>query len=72
MMNRDQLHAHKATHDRKNSWWLRDAMGIEVSRVCDACEDAVKAQYDPAIFGESPGVRYKDVVDEPIEAEDYC
>lgn len=69
-MTPEQLRTHKATHTKANSWWLRDAKGIEVSRVCDECEDAVKAQYNPAIFGEGP-VAYEDVVEEPIEPDDY-
>jgi hypothetical protein len=70
MMTPAQLQAHKSTHNKANSWWLCDARGIEVSRVCDDCIDAVKAQYNPAIFGEGP-VSYEDVVEEPIEPEDY-
>ncbi len=68
-MNDQELAEHKETHTKQNSWWLNDAMGIPVSRVCDECIDAVKAHYDPAIFGEGPG-RYTDVVEEQIE-EDY-
>ena len=32
------------------SWWLKDARGIEVGRVCDNCEDVVKSQYRSEIF----------------------
>jgi hypothetical protein len=48
----DELRQHKQTHDKQNSWWLNDAKGIPVSRVCDHCIRAVKAQYEPAVFGE--------------------
>lgn len=67
-MNEAELRTHKQGHNKQNSWWLCDARGIEVSRVCDDCEESVKAQYDPAIFGESD-VSYEDVVEEPIEPD---
>lgn len=69
MDSKDQLLKHKETHTKQNSWWLNDIQGIPVSRVCDECIDAVKAQYNPAIFGEGDE-SYEDVVEEPID-EDY-
>lgn len=69
-MDHNELAEHKQTHTKENSWWLNDVMGIPVSRVCDHCIDAVKAQYKPEIFGEGEG-SYEDVVEEPIEPDDY-
>lgn len=67
-MDRDQwLQAHKATHDRSDSWWLNDAKGIPLSRVCDACIDAVLDRYEPEMLGLRG--RYEDVVEDPIEEE---
>ena len=68
-MTPDQLHTHKASHTKSNSWWLHDIKNIPVSRVCDECEDDVKAQYNPAIFGEGSAY-YEEVVEEQIE-DDY-
>lgn len=68
VMTDEQLYQHRMTHDKMNSYWLNDAKGIPVSRVCDDCIDAVKAKYRPEIFGE--GGRYEDVVEEAIEDED--
>lgn len=64
-----ELREHKRRHTRSNSWWLKDIRGIEVSRVCDACIASVKRGYDPAIFGERPGVTYEEMVDETIEPD---
>jgi len=48
-MTEEQLRLHRAArkHDRTNSYWLRDAKGVECARVCEACADAVKARYRP-------------------------
>ena len=67
-MNRDQLPAHKQTHNKQNSWWLNDAKGIALSRVCDECIEAVKSCYRPEVLGEHGN--YEDVVEEQIE-DDY-
>jgi hypothetical protein len=32
------------------SWWAKDAMGIELERVCEKCEDAKLAKYRPEIL----------------------
>jgi hypothetical protein len=50
----------------KSSWWLNDAKNIPVSRVCEDCEEKVKARYRPEIF---TGYTQADV-DEPIEEAD--
>jgi len=34
----------------KMSWWLSDARGIPVSRVCEDCEKKIMAKYRPEIF----------------------
>ncbi len=44
---------------------LHDAQGIYVQRVCDRCEDRVRARYRPEIFA---GYNQADV-NEPIEEE---
>lgn len=66
-MTDDQLRAHKETHEKHNSWWLKDARGIELSRVCDECIEEVKKRYPPEVIGERG--RYEDVVDEQIEPD---
>ena len=47
------------------SWWARDAQGIELCRVCDACERERLSQYRPEILS---GYDQSDV-NEPIEPE---
>lgn len=56
-------------HTKENSYWLCDARGIELCRVCEYCEQATIDSYPPEVMGLSGN--YKDVVDEPIEPEDY-
>lgn len=56
---------HKQHHNKCNSWWLLDAKGIPLSRVCDECIAAVKDQYPPEVLGISG--TYTDIVDEQIE-----
>ena len=65
-MTQEQWREHAAGHTKANSWWLKDVRGIECSRVCDepGCIEAVKARYNPSVFGD-----YSDV-EEQIE-EDY-
>ncbi len=67
-MNDKELRAHKATHDKSNSWWMNDGRGIPLSRVCDKCIREVKKGYSPEVLGESG--RYEDVVEDTIEPED--
>jgi hypothetical protein len=47
------------------SWWLKDAQGIELCRVCDKCKEEKLARYRPEILA---GYNQSDV-DEPIEDE---
>lgn len=67
-MDREQLQAHRETHTKQNSWWMNDAKGIPLCRVCDQCEKAARAQYRPEVLGDEPG--YDEVVEEPIEPEE--
>ena len=46
------------------SHWINDARGIPVARVCDRCEDGVRAKYRPEIF-DNAGYE----ADEPIEED---
>jgi hypothetical protein len=71
-MTQEQWRTHAHTHDKSNSWWLKDAKGIECARVCHepGCVEAVKARYHPEVFGEGRA-RYEDVVEETIEPDDY-
>lgn len=67
-MTEKELRDHLATHTTDNSWWISDARGIPLARVCGACEAAVRRRYKPEVLGECG--RYEDAVEEPIE-EDY-
>jgi hypothetical protein len=53
---------------RSESWWARDAQGIELCRVCPECEEAKLSRYRPEILS---GYSQADV-DEPIEPEPTC
>jgi len=64
----DELQAHKLTHTKGNSWWLNDARGIPLSRVCAVCVEAVEGTYKSEVLGKSG--RYEDVVEERIEEDD--
>lgn len=68
MIQRSQLNVHRGTHDKTNSWWAFDAMGIELCRVCDDCEHLLPELYTPEVLGLHGS--YTDVVDDRIE-EDY-
>ena len=68
-MNRDELRRHKMSHTKQNSWWLNDAKGIPLSRVCSECVQDVIGSYPPEVTGRSG--RYEDVVEENIEPEGY-
>lgn len=52
---------------RHLSWWEYDAQGIELCRVCNACQKAKLARYRPEILR---GYTQADV-DEPIEPDDW-
>ena len=62
-----ELREHKQTHTKENSWWMNDAKGIPLSRVCDTCIHDVQKQYKPEVLGLSG--KYEDVVEEPIEPD---
>jgi hypothetical protein len=62
---RELLMSHPHTKD-DGSWWAKDAQGIELCRVCDACKDAKLSRYRPEILS---GYDQHDV-DEPIEPDE--
>lgn len=66
ILSDEELREHKQTHTKDNSWWLHDARGYEVGRVCDKCEATVKSKFRPEIFEDG---NYQ--ADEPLEPEDY-
>jgi len=68
-MNLDnwRLNAHLATHTKANSWWLKDAKGIPLARVCDECIEDIKSRYPLEVLGECG--RYEDVVEEQIDPD---
>ena len=43
----EDLRTHLNTHTKDNSWWLNDAKGIPLTRVCDECIELVKDRYMP-------------------------
>lgn len=47
------------------SWWVNDAQGIPLCRVCDRCKDTKLASYRPEIL---TGYDQTDV-DEPIDGD---
>ena len=47
------------------SWWMKDAQGIPLCRVCALCEQEKRTRYRPEILS---GYTQADV-DEPIEGE---
>lgn len=66
-MTREELTAHRRIHTKENSWWLNDAKGIPLCRVCEECQTAAKRTYRPEVLGESGN--YEDVVEEQIEPD---
>jgi len=48
------------------SWWVNDAQGIPLCRVCDLCKSEKLSRYRPEIL---TGYNQLDV-DEPIEEEE--
>ena len=51
---------------------LTDSMGISCGWCCDKCEDDLRSQYRPEIFGDSSGYReLMSELGETIEPEDY-
>lgn len=50
---------------KEPSWWLNDAQGIPLCRVCERCEGEKSARYRPEIL---TGYNQDDV-DEPIEGD---
>lgn len=58
----------RCDHTREESWWIYDAQGIELARVCSRFEDDKRATFRPEVFDAD---RYREVIEEPIEPEDY-
>jgi hypothetical protein len=48
----------------KESYWICDAAGIALCRVCEACESEKRAHYNPAIF--KNGTAYSVTGDETL------
>ena len=69
LMTDDELRRHAQTHTPATSSGLYDARGIYLRRVCGECRESVMAQYAPEVLGLAG--RYEDVVEEPIEPDDY-
>lgn len=66
MNNTTKDHACKSGVPSDNpSWWVYDAQGIPLCRVCDACESEKLSRYRPEIL---TGYSEADV-DEPIEPD---
>jgi len=64
-MNEEELIAHKGRdHEGRPTFALYDARRIYVARVCDECEETVRAGSRPEIF-ENPSYE----ADEPIEED---
>jgi hypothetical protein len=55
------------TKDDGISYWVNDARGIPLARVCPKCEDEKLAKFRPEIL---TGYDQNDV-DEPIEGDDW-
>jgi hypothetical protein len=64
----ENVREHMQTHTKGNSWWMEDAKGIPLSRVCEACVEVVKRRYKPEVLGLRGN--YEDAVEEPIEPQD--
>jgi hypothetical protein len=58
---------HRSYHTKQNSWWAKDAMGIELCRICHDCEHLLVKRYSPEVLGISG--EYTDVVEERIDPE---
>lgn len=56
-------------HEGQHTRWVHDARGIPLCKVCDLCEHTLPERYAPEVLGICG--RYEDVVDEPIEADDW-
>jgi hypothetical protein len=67
-ITRSQLQVHRQNHTKENSWWLNDAKGIPLCRVCDGCVEVAKSTYTTEVLGTRG--RYEDVVEEQIEPDE--
>lgn len=64
----EELRKHREQHTKENSWWMNDAKGIPLCRVCDECEREARSKFKPEVLGESGN--YEDEVEEPIEEDE--
>lgn len=55
----------RCEHTKDESWWVYDAQGIPLCRVCERCEKAQLSRYRPEIL---EGYDQNDV-NEPIDEE---
>lgn len=39
------MHSVRCNHSRDESYWIYDARGIELARVCERCEASVRERY---------------------------
>lgn len=66
-MTAERTHACvRGIESTRPTWWVYDAQGIELCRVCDVCKREKLSRYRPEILS---GYDQSDV-DEPIEPED--
>jgi hypothetical protein len=66
-VSRENLREHRQVHTKENSWWMKDAKGIPLCRVCSDCIKAAQSTYRPEVLGITG--KYEDVVEEQIEAD---
>lgn len=66
-MTDQELQEHCVTHNKTNSWWLKDARNIELCRICDDCYEVKRSQYRPEVLGDYGN--YEDIVEETIEED---
>ena len=55
----------RTEHTKQNSWWVNDARGIPIGRVCEKCEEEVLSRYRPEVL---TNPNYE--ANEPIEPEE--
>lgn len=63
-MTKEQLQVHRITHTKQNSWWMNDARGIPLCRVCERCQCFARKGYRPTVLNNT---NY--VADERIEED---
>ena len=66
-VTRDILSEHRQSHTKANSFWLNDARGIPLCRVCPDCKTVAKSTFRIEVLDESD---YD--CDEAIDPDDDC